>query len=219
MSEQSKWTVGSAIGLGVLLLALFANFNALFDDFNARLDDQSAQIAGLHTEIAGLRADVTGEIADLRAEVRADMGRLDDRLRAVEIAFVKVDQRLLTLERVLIPAADPGEDNLKASFAAEIAAVASVGGVERNGDALTFVETREDGAEVRWLVVIDSAAIAEPAAEGAPIQGRVVSSWYADGESIEPLGSMSRLPAAFLDAGIAQDCYALWDAETGRWGW
>ena len=108
MSEQSKWTVGSAIGLGVLLLALFANFNARFDDFNARLDDQSAQIAGLHTEIAGLRADVTGEIADLRAEVRADMRRLDDRLRAVEIAFGKVDQRLLTLERVLIPAPGPG---------------------------------------------------------------------------------------------------------------
>ena len=116
-------------------------------------------------------------------------------------------------------AADPGEDNLKASFAAAIDAVASVGGVERSGDELTFVETREDGAEVRWRVVIDSAAVAEPADEGAPIQGRVVSSWYADGESIEPLGSMSRLPAAFLDAGIAQDCYALWDAETGRWGW
>ena len=116
-------------------------------------------------------------------------------------------------------AADPGEDNLKASFAAEIDAVASVGGVERSGDELTFVETREDGAEVRWRVVIDSAAVAEPAAEGAPIQGRVVSSWYADGALIEPLGSMSRLPAAFLDAGIAQDCYALWDEETGRWGW
>ena len=90
MSEQSKWTVGSAIGLGLLLLALSANFNA-------RLDDQSAQIAGL-----------AGQIADLRAEVRADMRRLDDRLRAVEIAFGKVDQRLLILERVLIPAPAAG---------------------------------------------------------------------------------------------------------------
>ena len=116
-------------------------------------------------------------------------------------------------------AVDPGEDNLKASFAARIDAIASVGGVERSGDELTFVETRGDGAEVRWRVVIDSAAVAEPAAEGAPISGRVVSSWYADGEPVEPLGSMSRLPAAFLDAGIAQDCYALWDAEAGRWGW
>ena len=97
MSEQSKWTVGSALGLGVLLLALFANFNA-------RFDAQSAQIAGLRTEIADLRDDMTGQIADLRD----DMRRLDDRLRAVEIAFGKVDQRLLTLERVLIPAPESG---------------------------------------------------------------------------------------------------------------
>ena len=119
MAEQSKWTVGSALGLGVLLLALFANFNARFDDFSARLDDQSAQIADLRTDmrtgqaglagqIADLRTEMTGQIADLRAEVRADMRRLDDRLRAVEVAFGKVDQRLLTLERILIPAPDAG---------------------------------------------------------------------------------------------------------------
>ncbi len=75
---------------GPLLLALFA-------DFNARLDDQSAQMAGL-----------ADQIAELRTEVRADVRRLDDRLRAVEIAFGKVDQRLLILERVLIPAPDAG---------------------------------------------------------------------------------------------------------------
>ena len=112
MSEQSKWTVGSAIGVGLLLLALFANFNARFDDLTARLDEQSAQIVGLRTDFAGqitdLRTDLTGQIADLRAEVRADVRRLDDRLRAVEVAFGKVDQRLLTLERVLIPAPDAG---------------------------------------------------------------------------------------------------------------
>ena len=99
MSEQSKWTVGSAIGLGLLLLALFANLNA-------RFDDQAAQTAGLRTEMAQLRADVTGQMAQLRADVTGQMRRLDDRLRDVEIAFGKVDQRLLTLERILIPAPD-----------------------------------------------------------------------------------------------------------------
>ena len=97
MSEQSKWTVGSALGLGVLLLALFANFNARFDN--------------LTEQIADLRADVRADVRDIRADVRdvrADMRRLDDRLRAVEIAFGKVDQRLLTLERILIPDPDPG---------------------------------------------------------------------------------------------------------------
>ena len=105
MSEQSKWTVGSAIGLGLLLLALFANFNARFEDQSTQIADLRADVTG---QIADLRADVTGQIADLRAEVRADVRRLDDRLRAVEVAFGKVDQRLLTLERVLIPAPDAG---------------------------------------------------------------------------------------------------------------
>ena len=104
MSEQSKWTVGSAIGLGLLLLALSANFNARLDDQSAQMAGLRAEMAGLRAEMADLRADVTGQIADLRADVR----RLDDRLRAVEIAFGKVDQRLLILERVLIPAPAAG---------------------------------------------------------------------------------------------------------------
>ena len=102
MSEQSKWTVGSALGLAVLLLALFANFNARFDDMAARLDDFSARLDDMQAQIAALRAEFRAEFRDIRADIR----RLDDRLRAVEIAFGKVDQRLLTLERVLIPAPD-----------------------------------------------------------------------------------------------------------------
>ena len=116
-------------------------------------------------------------------------------------------------------AVEPGADNLRASFAAQIGSVESVGGVEQTGNTLTFTETQADGAEVQWRVVIDSAVVEEPAVEGAPTQGHVLSSWYADGELIEPLGSMSRLPDAFLDAGIAQDCWGLWNEEAGQWGW
>lgn len=114
---------------------------------------------------------------------------------------------------------EPGPDNLRASFAAQIDSIESVSGVEHTGDTLTFTETQADGTEVQWRVAIDSAVVEEPAVEGAPTQGHVLSSWYADGELIEPLGSMSRLPDAFLEAGIAQDCWALWDAAAGRWGW
>ena len=116
-------------------------------------------------------------------------------------------------------AVEPGPDNLKASFAAQIDSIESVSGVEHTGDTLTFTETQADGTEVQWRVAIDSAVVEEPAVEGAPTQGHILSSWYADGEPIEPLGSMSRLPDAFLAAGIAQDCWALWDADAGRWGW
>ncbi len=42
--------------------------------------------------------------------VNARLDRLDDRLRAVEIGFAAVQQRLLTIERVVLPAAPaPGE--------------------------------------------------------------------------------------------------------------
>ena len=116
-------------------------------------------------------------------------------------------------------AVEPTADNLRASFAAQIDSVESVSGVEQTGETLSFTEMQADGTAVRWRVVIDSAAVGPPAVDGAPIQGNVLSSWYADGELIEPLGSMSRLPEAFLDAGIAQDCWALWDTEAGQWGW
>ena len=47
----------------------------------------------------GIRNDIT--------DIRTDIRRLDDRLRAVEIALGKVDQRLATLERIILPGAQP----------------------------------------------------------------------------------------------------------------
>ena len=46
-------------------------------------------------------------IVSLVGDVRDDVRRMDDRLRAVEIAFGKVDQRLATLERLHLPAPTP----------------------------------------------------------------------------------------------------------------
>lgn len=60
-----------------------------------------AVIAVVVTLFAGLRSDI--------AEVRNDLRRLDDRLRAVEIEFGKVDLRLATLERLHLPAPGSAE--------------------------------------------------------------------------------------------------------------
>ena len=116
-------------------------------------------------------------------------------------------------------APEPGEENLKASFAAQIEAVASVSGLERTGDALTFIQRREGDTDVMWRVTIDSVTLEPRPDDAVPVQGSVVSSWYADGGRIEPLGSMSRLPEEFLAAGVAQECWALWDAERAAWDW
>ena len=59
---------------------------------NARIDE-------LRTELRA-RIDATNARID-RLETRLD--GIDGRLRRVEVAFGQVDQRLLTLERVLLP--------------------------------------------------------------------------------------------------------------------
>ncbi len=46
-----------------------------------------------------------------------------------------------------------------------------------------------------------------------------MSTWWRDAEPIEPLGTMSGLPTVLQDSGIAQVCFALWDAELNAWGW
>ena len=66
-----------------------------------RLAAWGVAVALLGLVYTGFR-DVGKEIDSLRAEVRTDLRRLDDRLRGVDIEFGKVDQRLLTLERVIL---------------------------------------------------------------------------------------------------------------------
>ncbi len=98
MSADTKWIVGTGVAiistilgtgaaLAGLLLTQIAGVNARIDDVNRRFDDVNTRID--------------------RIDVRLD--GLDERLRNVEIAFGKVDQRLLTIERVVLPAPAPGE--------------------------------------------------------------------------------------------------------------
>ena len=78
------------LGAGAIVAAVTGgscSTNARIDDMNARIDD------------------LVEQAREHRRETRADLQRFDDRLRAVETEFSKVDQRLLTLERVILPAA------------------------------------------------------------------------------------------------------------------
>ena len=74
LSRDAQWIIGTILAAAVAL---------------------SVQMAGLRSDHAAIR----GEIAEIRTDVR----RLDDRLRAVEVEFGKVDQRLATLERLHLP--------------------------------------------------------------------------------------------------------------------
>lgn len=88
------------LGVGAIVTAIAGgtcSTNARIDDVNVRIDDVNARIDAVNVRIDALD---TG----LRAELR----RLDERMRTVEIGFAKIDQRLLTLERVILPAAEEG---------------------------------------------------------------------------------------------------------------
>ena len=114
---------------------------------------------------------------------------------------------------------EPDADGLRASFTAQIAAVDGVGGVERDGTELAFSGPDGAGGQVAWRVSIDSAVVAAQDDAEYPYRGNVLSSWYANGEPVVPVGNISNLPPDFLSAGIAQECWGLWSAAESRWTW
>ena len=65
----------------------------------------SILIAGVNTRIDDVRDDV----GQLRDEMREDNRDMRTRLRGVEVAFGKVEQRLETLERVILPPSEARE--------------------------------------------------------------------------------------------------------------
>jgi hypothetical protein len=111
------------------------------------------------------------------------------------------------------------EQQLRDSFIQQIASTTSVRDFQRHGDEVLFTLRYGEHPDAKWRVHVDSVSI-ERAADGtAPSKGMVKSSWYADGEQIRPRGSQSDLPLAFLDRGIAQECWALWEKNSGEWSW
>ena len=99
-SRDARWIIGSIL---VAVIAIGVQNAGIRDEVRDVRADVRALDNRLTTEIANLRAEVVGLRSELAAQIRA----LDDRLRNVEIAFGKVDQRLLTLERVFLPTQPP----------------------------------------------------------------------------------------------------------------
>lgn len=114
-------------------------------------------------------------------------------------------------------AMQPGVVNLVHSFAEQIAAVEGVSDFKHNDSVMTFTGPDGQGGTASWRVEITDTELISGFER--PIEGHVSSFWYRDAELIVPIGSMSLLPDEFLDAGVAQRCYALWDESANRWDW
>ena len=103
VGSDTRWIIGTVVVLGGLLSAQMAGqiaaVSARFDDVNNRFDSVDARFDDMNNRFDEMAARMD------RFDTRLD--DLDTRLRNVEIAFGKVDQRLLTLERVLLPPREP----------------------------------------------------------------------------------------------------------------
>jgi hypothetical protein len=128
-----------------------------------------------------------------------------------------------TLILALLPVAcgggTPSANDLRDSFAAQLAANPAVRDVQANGDKITFSGPAADGRDGPWLIVIDSAAVEPNDDPSLPFKGTVTSSWYSDGQPVRPSGRQSNLPVELTSNGLAQDCWALWNTESARWEW
>ena len=116
--------------------------------------------------------------------------------------------------------AQADEESLRDSFAERIATSSFVTDFTREGDELMFSGPNREGGTVEWRVRIDSSLV-EPRArdEEMPYQGRITSEWYANGEVVEYLGTMTALPEKFLDRGLGQECWAYWVEAERSWDW
>ena len=104
MSSDIKWVIGTGVVLAGLLGGLLsAQIQGLRTDLNTRIDNLGTS---LNTRIDDLNASLSGRMDRLGSRLDG----LDERLRNVEIAVGKLDQRLVTIERVVLPGDDePGE--------------------------------------------------------------------------------------------------------------
>jgi hypothetical protein len=121
------------------------------------------------------------------------------------------------------PMDEPNVDSLKASLVAQIESIDLVKDLEVYGDEIHFARPDGSGADVEWRVRIDSLDVGPWAGPEAELAGHVVSRWSVAGRPVSveigPEGLVTDMPFFVLDAGLAPECWALWDEETKAWGW
>ena len=80
--HDARWVIATVLMVAGLLWMKSDGLNGRMDDLNSRMDDLNGRMDDLSSRMDDLRRDVTNQIAELRTDLR----RIDDRLRAVEIA-------------------------------------------------------------------------------------------------------------------------------------
>ncbi len=113
----------------------------------------------------------------------------------------------------------PDEQGLRKSFAQQLAANPFVRDFRQDGDDLVFSGPGPEGGTAQWRVHVDSAVVEPDPTRQQSYRGSVKSSWRANGRLFQPRGRDSNLPLELTSTGLAQECWALWDGTTRKWGW
>lgn len=114
MSKDTKAIIGTilatAIALGGLVVNRIGNVEtevrSVRTELNGRIDHLGNQLNG---RMDRLENQLNGRMDRLRDEMLENYHRLDGRMRTIEQGFARIDQRLDTLERAIIPSAEPAE--------------------------------------------------------------------------------------------------------------
>ena len=113
----------------------------------------------------------------------------------------------------------PGTDGLRDAFAQQLSANRSVSQFSRNGDTMTFKAPQPDGTPGTWEVRIQTATVEKQSDAKQPYKGIVTSAWSVNGKEIKSSGRDSNLPLELTSSGLAQECWAFWEADGQRWSW
>lgn len=123
---------------------------------------------------------------------------------------------------MLLPACGsggPDEATLRDSFVAQLSANSFVRDVQRSGEEVMFSAPAAEGGTASWRVRMDEARIEENDDPAMPYKGTIKSSWYSNGQLVQPSGRESNLPVELTSNGLAQECWALWNSASRRWEW
>ncbi len=80
--HDARWVIATVLVVAGLLWMKSDGLDSRIDDMGDRIDDMGGRIDDLRAEVTNQIGALTNQIAELRTDVR----RIDDRLRAVEIA-------------------------------------------------------------------------------------------------------------------------------------
>ena len=120
MNQTNLTIIGTGLAITTIIVSTIAvvagGINDHLATITGQMDVMTGQINELRNEMNGrldttngridtLRNDLNGQIDALRSDMREDHREFSTRLRNVEIEFGKVEQRLETLERAVIPQA------------------------------------------------------------------------------------------------------------------